>query len=450
LDLGTLDLCFVAALFLRSERSGLASFGEDVLTDVFQQVAAITDPGGDGQRKRASHSIRRLREQRLLARIDGAGVVRAGEYTLTRLATAIAEFFLQEEALTRESLVLLTRSLLSGLEEVLTTARTATDAEVWRHGVVGPLRVTISDLVAGIERRQRGFDVQQEEFQKEIARLLTADWFGALERCQSLLESTTATLQELNQILLRDTHELYGVLTDIQELAAERGFEEAEETARLVVEQVDRITAWGSARQRAWSDYYQYVHRYLRDVVRLDPSRTLTHRLREQLAGRGAGQFALAVARTQPMSVLRPVMPTGERPPVKRPKKERDTSLSETLADDPHEVIRQRVRGVLANGAATDLVGVAAALTDELPTGERFVAVGRVAQAVAEVAKPDARAERPWRSVHATLVMEDWRIASAAPPSPPAAQSDRAEPLPESVEGGADADAPESEVEEKV
>ena len=44
-----------------------------------------------------------------------AGVVRAGEYALTRLATGIVEFFLEEESLTRESLTLLTETLVRGL-----------------------------------------------------------------------------------------------------------------------------------------------------------------------------------------------------------------------------------------------------------------------------------------------------------------------------------------------
>lgn len=39
------------------------------------------------RRKRATHAIGRLRDQRMLARVDGAGIVRAGEYALTRLAT---------------------------------------------------------------------------------------------------------------------------------------------------------------------------------------------------------------------------------------------------------------------------------------------------------------------------------------------------------------------------
>src|SRR6185312_7872721 len=111
-------------------------------------------------------------------------------------------------------------------------------------------------------------------------KLLEADWFGAIERCQGLLESTSATLQELNEVLLRDSSLLLALLQDIEELAVQAQDADAETAAHRLIDHVDRIAAWGAARQRAWSEYFQYVHRYLRDVVRLDPTRALTQRLR--------------------------------------------------------------------------------------------------------------------------------------------------------------------------
>ena len=157
---------------------------------------------------------------------------------------------------------------------------------------MAPLRITVGDLVGGIERRQRGLDSQQEEVQAEIAKLLQADWFGAVERCQSLLDTTTNTLRELNEVLLRDTHHFVALLQEIQALASEAEQAESEGAVQRVIEHVDRIAAWGGARQRAWSDYYQYVHRYLRDVVRLDPDRALSQRLRDQVASAGGSLCA--------------------------------------------------------------------------------------------------------------------------------------------------------------
>jgi chromosome condensin MukBEF complex kleisin-like MukF subunit len=106
LDLKTLDLCFLPGLYLRADRASLASFEENVLIDIFEQTCDVVDPGAERPRKRATHAIQRLRDQRMLARVDGAGIVRSGEYTLTRLAAAVVKYYLADEALTRESLTL--------------------------------------------------------------------------------------------------------------------------------------------------------------------------------------------------------------------------------------------------------------------------------------------------------------------------------------------------------
>ena len=100
LKLDTFDLCCLAGLYLRAGRDGLASFEEALLLDVFGQICDVVEPGAENRRKRATHAIQRLRDQRMLSRIDGVGFVAAGEYTLSR----IVEYFLTDDALTRESL----------------------------------------------------------------------------------------------------------------------------------------------------------------------------------------------------------------------------------------------------------------------------------------------------------------------------------------------------------
>jgi chromosome partition protein MukF len=408
LELGTLDICFLVALHVRGEGAGLTAFTEAQLEDVFAQASEVVQPGADQLRRRATHAIQRLRDQRLLARVDGQGVVRTGEFALSRLATAIVQFYLDEDVLTRESLGLLTRGLRIALGGVLEAARGAADAAAWQDRVVGPLRVTIAELVAGIERRQRGLDLQQEDFQTEIRRLLEADWFSAVDRCQGLLESTSATLRELNEVLLRDTSALLAVLQDIEDLAIAAGEPDAEAAAHRLMDQIDRIAAWGSARQRAWSEYFQYVHRYLRDVVRLDPTRALLQRLRDQLAGAGR-RFALAHAGAPPIRLLRTVAAVPDRPPVVRPRAPREREPEADAGEDPQAVLDGKVRRALGAGA-TALSAVTGEVTAELPAGERFVEAGRVAQTVAKLARASAAIERPWVAVGDDLVIEDWAI----------------------------------------
>ncbi|MEM9493276.1 MAG: condensin subunit MukF, partial [Myxococcota bacterium] len=186
LEIDTAHLCYLIVLRVRSERGNLASLTEDQLVDLYLQVCELIEPDAVNPRKRATHAIQHLRDHRLLRRVDGAGLVRAGEYTLTRLAVAIVDFFVEDESLTRASLVVLTRALISQLGAVLADARTAETEDAWRTEVIEPLRVTVSDLVSGIERRQRGMDAQQEEIRERISALLQADWFAAVDDCEHL------------------------------------------------------------------------------------------------------------------------------------------------------------------------------------------------------------------------------------------------------------------------
>ncbi len=409
LDLKTVDLCFLTGLYLRADRAALASFEEDVLVDMFEQVCDVVDPGAENPRKRATHAIQRLREQRMLARVDGAGIVRAGEYALTRLAAGVVEYFLTDEALTRESLTLLAGTLRAQLAEILANSKKASGEEAWRQKVIAPLRVTVGDLVAGIERRQRGLDSQQEEVQAEIAQLLQADWFGAVERCQGLLDTMTETLRELNEILLRDAHHLVALLQEIQTLAALASSAEAEEAVQRVIEHVDRIAAWGGARQRAWSEYYQYVHRYLRDVVRLDPDRALSQRLRDQCASWTSRPFSLLVAHAPSIRLLRPLEARVERPAVARPRTDREATPAIVASENVLADIDALVRAALAAGVAT-LVDATARVLPALPDAIHYAATGHVADAVARLALVRSELQRPWRPVRERLEIEDWTV----------------------------------------
>ena len=439
LELGTLDICFLVALHVRGEAAGLTAFTEAQLEDVFAQASAVVAPEADQLRRRATHAIGRLREQRLLSRVDGQGVVRTGEFALSRLASGIVAFFLEEDVLTRETLGLLTTSLRGAITSVLEAARRAGEPAAWQDGVVGPLRVTITELIAGIERRQRGLDLQQEDFQAEIRRLLEADWFGAIDRCQGLLESTSATLRELNEVLLRDSNVLLGLLQDIEDLAIAAGEPDAEAAAHRLMDQVDRIAAWGSARQRAWSEYFQYVHRYLRDVVRLDPTRALMQRLRDQLAGSGR-RFTLAYAGAPPIRLLRTVAALPDRPPVVRPRAPREREPEADAGEDPQVALDGKVQRALVGGA-TALSAVTGEVTAELPAMERFVEAGRVAQTVARLAHASSAIDRPWVPVGEDLLIEDWAIAAGTAEAagkagmPKAAGADAAGPAGTAREG---------------
>jgi chromosome partition protein MukF len=399
-------------LYLKGDHAALASFDEEQLVDLFEQVCDVLEPGAENPRKRATHAIQRLRDQRMLARIDGRGIVDSGDYALTRLGAAIVQFFLDDDSLTRESLVLLTGTLRAQLAEVLAKAKTATDAAAWQQHVIGPLYVTVAELVGGIERRQRGLDAQQEALQADISALLAADWFGAVDRCQQMLDHTTGTLRELNEILLRETNHLAALLQEIQDLAASAAATDAEAAAQRVIEHVDRIGAWGRSRQHAWSDYYQYVHRYLRDVVRLDQDRALSQRLRDQLAGWPRRPFHLLVANDGSIRLLRPLEPRVERPSVARPRADRDAAPEWVEPQDWPAAIAAGAEVAAAAGLPT-LAAVTAEVLPVLPPALHFVAAGRIAEAVARRFVVRCAREQPWTPVNAQFEIGDWTLGPA-------------------------------------
>lgn len=393
--LDTTELCFLVTLRVTGDRKAVASFDEEFLYDQYAMVCETTEPDAQNVRKRATHALQKLREQRLLARVDGAGLVRPGDFTLTPLADAIVGFFLEEETLTRESLAALTGALRSHLAEVLLAAQKARTAGDWRERVLPPLRHSVRDLVSGIERRQRGMDAQQEEIQAQISGLLQRDWFRAIESCEALLDATSTTLRELNEILLRDLGHLQAQLTDIETLAAEAGETESEAAAQTLEEQVDRVKAWGSSRQHVWSEYYQFVHRYLCDVVRLDPERALSQRLREQIKSLCNAPYALILAEMPPLRVLREDSEEVVRPPVFRPRTARERDPETMVADRRHEDVDAAITKALAEGVCS-LRALLQRLLPALPPSERFLWTGRITAQAALSAQREPAHERPF------------------------------------------------------
>jgi chromosome partition protein MukF len=431
LDLNTLELAFLALLRRRSTLDALASFDEDQLQDAFETAAKSVEPGAENLKIRITHMLRRLREQRLLTRVDAAGVLRAGEYALSRLAIAIVDFFLEDQVLTGETLAPLTQALVSTLTHVKELASTVPNEalglppEQWAR-IQGPLDVTCRELLVAIERRQLGLDHQQEEFQKDIAQLLSADWFGSLDRCQRLLDTSANTLQELNEVLLRDSNQLHTLLSELTALFAEclEQNDAATETqarsalnaAVSLAEHIDRIGAWGAARQKAWSDYYEYVHRYLRDVVRLDPSRALSQRLRQQLLEHGKRPFTLSVSAEQGMRVLREPSPLELPPPVRRERKPRDKEPSaSTPLPDPLVLLEKQLNELVASGVDT-LTELTERLTLELDPSERFLVAGRIAELVGRLPQSHVLRERPWLNVSRDLSIEQRTLKSEQDP----------------------------------
>ncbi len=411
LRVDTAELCCLAAMHLQAEAGGSMLFEEDALAALFEAtIAAVERP--ESPRTRATYAIERLRAQGLVVRLDGAGIVRAGEYALSPLALAIVKRHLADERLTRESLDGLMHSIVAGLEGVRAAAEVATETTLWSEKVRLPLELVVAELLNGVERRQLGLDEAQRTIRAEITRLLEADWLDALGGIEAMLERTGDTLTELKSLLLQHANTAHAVLDDIQALAQEAGRIEVLIAVRRTGDQIDRLLAWGRSRHEAWSEYHRSVHRFLRDVVRLDPDRQLSTRLRAFISDWPQRPFALRVA-APPRLVSLP-LPTRSvlRPPVRRVQQDWSPGLVAPVEAPPVD-IAARVTLALASGALS-LADVVAQVLEGVPDDERYGLVGQVAAQVA------ARAQRrhglgPWVEVGDTdIEVTDWTLAAEA------------------------------------
>ncbi len=400
LELGTSDLCFLVALQDRLARAGTTSLGEDELLDLYEQVCELSEPQASNPRKRATHALTRLREQRLLGRIDGSGLVQSGQYSPTILARAIADFYVSAETLTRENLNVLTLTLRAELLDIKRAAQEGSPLVTTR------LQVTVAELVSGIEHRQQGLDAQQQEVRQQIGELLRQDWFAAIEGCEALLATTTATLAELNEVLLRESGSLLDLLEDIAQLAAEHEQPEAELAAHDASAQVERMKAWGRDRQAAWSDYFQYVQRFLRTVVRLDPDRAVSQRLRDGLGAWPETPYYFWATEAEPLWERRELNARPVLPPVEQPRRERETPLA---AEPPvaRPQLDELVRAAMEGGART-LSEVLDSVLPHFP--DVYRSTGRVAEALTRVTRVRSEREREWVRVQQDLEVEQWSL----------------------------------------
>lgn len=406
LNLGTVEICVLIAMRVETKDEVLAELDEERLSDLYIRVTEVVEGGSRLPRKKATHGLEALRQQALLSRVDGAGLVRAGAYALTRLGAAIAENWLEDESLNRQSLLLLTTALRSNLGEVLSAANVASTEEQWEE-IRQLLRVNVASLVEGIDRRRRGLDEQQAEVQARVSELLAESWYGAVETCEALLDDTTQTLAELKDVLMRETGDLLALLADIEGLAADAQADPAADAAREAQLKVDEIGAWGRARHDAWSEYFATVQRFLREHVRMDPDRALSRRLQKAITAWPDEPWFIDVCKVRPYLHLRE--PVVERPriPVTRAAEERERDLALVDETDWESDLAAQVAAWLEAHPTTTLSEALAAL---LPERQRFRFAGRITRLLAAQGLVESPLERHWTAVDRKLEVEQWTV----------------------------------------
>lgn len=319
LDLNREAISFLAGIHAFLDLNPEPFLSETQLRDIFALVSELSHGDPSTLAARATRAIAGLREQQLLVRGDLGGLAQEGEYGLSQLGKALAQWVGQEETLTRASLETMMTRIRADLAEVKAMGEQGGDAAHWEKRIIAPLKFTVSGLMQMIDRRSRGLDREQEQVRAQIGELLEAGWFDAIDTCENLLEEVSSTLGELHRSLMGEAEGVANQLNAIADIADQAGELSALEAVQRVRVQLEHVTLWGDARHQAWSDYYQNVHEFIRSVVRVDQDRALRGRLKQAVQTYGVPTWYLLRCTQEPYRHLREEVATMAETRVARP-----------------------------------------------------------------------------------------------------------------------------------
>lgn len=410
------DTAFLAGIHAWLAVNPDPTLSEDELRNIYRIVSEVAHGDPSTVMQRATSAIARLRGQRLMVRTDAAGIVRGGDYSLSRMGNAIAEWFVEQEGLTRQSLEVMMTRIRADLGEIKLAAEEGGDRSHWESRVSGPLRLTVAGLIEVIDRRQQGMDVQQEEIRERIGAMLEANWFEAVRSCEELLESTSGALQELHRALMHEIEGMSSLLNEIEERCEDAAQDEAMEAVAHVRRQMERIGAWGENRFTAWSEYYQNVHEFIRSVVSVDPDRAVRTRLRDALKeyGRPVAWF-LIVADQPPYKHLRDLSHQQGIQRVERKHRPAGAALEEAGLVRSHlERLAGELLLRLQQEGQAELVEILRRLLPDYPLHELYVLAGDLAEWLARHGAPQPLRETSWQELGEEMEIQNLTVRRKA------------------------------------
>jgi chromosome partition protein MukF len=358
----TLELNREDAAFLSGVYSWLAinpdpTLDEDQLRNIYGIVSEVAHGDPSSTAQRATSAIARLREQRLMVRTDTVGIIRGGEYSLSRMGNAIAEWFGEQEGLTRQSLEVMMTRIRADLGQIKLAAAEGGNRGSWEARVSGPLR-------------------------ERIGAMLEESWFDSVRSCEELLGATSEALQELHRVLMHEIEGMLSLLNEIEDLCEKNGEEESVEAVAHVRRQVARVGAWGESRFAAWSEYYQSVHEFIRSVISVDPERAIRTRLRDALREYGLPvRWFLTVADQPPYRHLRGRSDDRAPQQVESRRRPPDEALEHAgIAQSRLEKIVGEILARMRRDGQVELMEVLRELLPEHGADELYVLAGELAE----------------------------------------------------------------------
>jgi len=283
LSINPLDTAYLAGIQTFAEIQQTFSLRFSDLEMIYSIVSELVEGKPDSLQQRTHRAIERLIKNQLLIRVDGGGLSQQPLFDMSPLGESILSFLSNSETLTKQNLTIITSRILALLSDIRKSLVSSGTGEFWNESVIQPLKHVVVELLNAIEKRQRGLDLEQEEVRTQISDLLEKSWLEALEACESLLETTGRTLQELYRTLLSENTAIKQGLNEIYEAAEELAQGQVLSIIDAIYLRLDQLEQWGKERVASWSQYYRRVNDFLQSIVRFDPNRELSQALKERI-----------------------------------------------------------------------------------------------------------------------------------------------------------------------
>ncbi|MCP4757425.1 MAG: hypothetical protein GY866_41725 [Proteobacteria bacterium] len=237
---------------------------------------------------------------------------------------------------------------------------------------------TLGELLEALEKRQNGLDIEQSEVRAQIGKLLEKDWLEALEACEALLGTTSDTLQELYRTLLSENTSIKQGLNEIYEQAEEHDRHKVLETIENIYNRLEQLEQWGKERVASWSQYYRRVNDFLQSIVRFDPNREFSQKLKERIRIYPEDPWFLEMLEAPVYRAIREVNIAPEKERVTRVLQDRPTDDAET--DDDGNLVLDKIiedlKGRVKGQRTLDLVEVLQPYLEEYPLDKVYPHIG--------------------------------------------------------------------------
>ena len=306
------DLAFLAALRFWKSTESQPEFSEDELHVVYQTVDRIQpDSLADSRQRRCNEAIRRLLEQHLLICLEG-GEHRIHAYLVTPLSEQIVDSVSTGLEASQIALSTLFMTVSSHLTDIRNAAANGGNDPFWKLQIEAPLDITVSQLITAIDHRQRQLDKEAVETRSEVVELLKQDWQNAMSRCEHLLMTTQARLQDLQKLLLASCHELRHLLEAIAKYSELYERYNVVNSVLRLEQHLDRIEHWSGERLEHWETFHHRVHQYLRQFINMDERKALMERALDAIQNYQKYPWFLKCATEDNLMRLRDIQPPAE------------------------------------------------------------------------------------------------------------------------------------------